>query len=280
MFFKRKTVFDNKADGSDGITVILTVWKRDHLREQLDCICNQSDQPVRIWVYQCGNYVDVDNILKGYSGIDLIKSTVNLKYFGRFLLAQFVETRYVFIVDDDVIPSLNWLNICRTKCEELNSIISSTGRIIPRNDYLPERMINVKDFFYGDTTSYLGYNFCKADTVVDFGCNSWFIRSDWIKTFWKTAPYTLETAEDIHLSASCMLNLDIDTVVPKQINEETSGNLRKDYGKDMYATWLKPDFQESREGVLRYFIDHLGWTPQLWRMETLTVVVGFLAFLI
>ena len=252
------------SNSIEDVTVILTVWKRDHLREQIECLYNQSRKPAYIWVYQCGNFVDTQRILKKYQQIGLVRSSINLKYFGRFSLAQFTRTKYVWILDDDVIPSNNWLKMCQNKCDQENAIITSTGRIIPKNDFLPEHLDNVKDYFLGDNTSYVSYNFCKEDTVVDFGCNSWFLKSDWIRAFWQIPPHTLETAEDIHLSATCLLKLGVKTIVPKQINEETSGNMKKSYGRDSFASWMTPDFEESREGVIRYFIEQLGWKPLHW----------------
>ena len=36
----------------DEITVILSVWKRDHLQKQINHILNQTKKPYQIWIYQ------------------------------------------------------------------------------------------------------------------------------------------------------------------------------------------------------------------------------------
>ncbi|GAB3640257.1 glycosyltransferase [Spirosoma arcticum] len=256
------------------VTVILTVWKRNRLEEQLTSLFAQTEKPYQVWVYQCGNYVNIESVLKRYPEIEFVHSTVNFKYFGRFSLAQFIRSKYVWILDDDVIPSRGWLANSRLKCEVENAIISSAGRIIPDGDYLPERMQNVKQYFFGDVPANLVYNFCREDTEVDFGCNSWLFKTDWIKAFWQISPYTLETAEDIHLSATCKLKLGIRTIVPQQTDEQTTGNLNVLYGRDAFASWMKPGFQASREGVIRYFIEQMGWQPLLWSKNVFTFEPG------
>lgn len=249
---------------STGVTVILTVWKRNHIIEQLEALARQTVKPDQVWIYQCGNFVDTQSIPRYNFRVELIKSTVNLKYFGRFMLAGFVPTKYVWILDDDVIPGSQWLANSRTVCENESAIVSCTGRIIPKGDYLPERMSNISDYFFGDVLQKEVYNTCLQDTIVDFGCNSWFYQSKWTHAFWQTPPCTLETAEDIHLSASCKITLGISTIVLKQEDITTSGNTKIKYGRDEFASWLKPGFQQSRENTLRYLINDKKWRPLQW----------------
>jgi hypothetical protein len=260
-FFDAKKVHLNPE--LSGVTVILTVWKRNHLLEQLNSLLNQQQLPYQIWVYQCGNHIDLSKIKKKFPYIEFIQSTFNLKYFGRFSLAQFVRSKFTWILDDDVIPSDNWLEKARKKCELENAIVSCTGRIIPEGDYFPERFQNIDRYFIGDIEPSVLYNSCPTDTVVDFGCNSWLFKSEWIKAFWQIPPYSLATGEDIHLSASCKIKLGVSTIVPYQI-DRTSGNLKKWYGHDNFASWKKSDFQESRASIIRYFVEQHGWKPLNW----------------
>lgn len=132
-------------------------------------------------MFKCGNYIDLTLILKKFPFIHIINSTVNLKYYGRFSLAQYVSSNYVYIVDDDVIPSVEWLNICKSMCDEMNVILSSAGRIIPKDDLYPERLTNAHKYFIGDINNNYQHNFCPQNTIVDFGCNSWFLKTEWLK---------------------------------------------------------------------------------------------------
>ena len=42
------------------ITVILSVWKRDHLNKQLGSIVNQSKKPYQIWIYQNESHFNIN----------------------------------------------------------------------------------------------------------------------------------------------------------------------------------------------------------------------------
>jgi hypothetical protein len=254
----------------NGVTVILTVWKRNHLAEQLEALYNQTELPYQIWVFQNDTHIDIKKVLRNFPAVEIIGSTFNLKYFARFALGQFVKSRYTWIFDDDVIPSANWLKKSRKKCEQENAIIASAGRIIPEGDYMPERMQNVGHYFFGDVNANVPYNFCAEDTVVDFGNNSWFFKAEWIKAMWQIPLLTLETGEDIHFSAACKLKLGVSTIVPEQIDEQTCGNLKKMYGYDAFASWTKPGFLESRAKIIRYLIEQHGWNPIRWN-EQITI---------
>lgn len=253
------------------VTVILTVWKRNNISEQLNALSNQTEKPFQIWICHYEDYINIDLAKKRFPYISIIKSDINFKYYGRFALAHFVKSKYVWILDDDVIPSNNWLEESRKTCELENAIVSSAGRVIPNGDYMPERMQNVRDYFFGDVTPNIPYAFCEENTIVDFGCNGWLLKSEWIKTFWQVPACTLETAEDIHLSAVCKMKLGVSTIVLRQINERTTGNLKIAYGRDAFASWTKPGFMESREKVIRYLVEQQGWRPLLWCDESVRV---------
>ncbi|MCF2491512.1 glycosyltransferase [Dyadobacter sp. CY347] len=266
-YFKKRPVNQLLDENSD-TTVILTVWKRGHLAEQLNALSNQMQKPCQVWVYHCADHINIKGILKLYPEVSLIHSAVNLKYFGRFSLAQYVTSKFVWVLDDDVIPSVNWLDMSKKMCVEQNAIIASAGRIIPNGDYFPEQPTNTSRFFYGDVSPRYSWNFCPENTIVDFGCNSWFFQKHWVQHLWQIPPFTLDTAEDMHLSAVLNLKMGIKTIVPKQTDIESTGNLKIMYGRDRDASWIKYDFLKKREQVLRYLIDDHGWQPQLWLKNT------------
>src|SRR5882762_781524 len=111
------------------VTAILTIWKRNHLEEQINRLLAQVIPPEEIWVYQCHNHVKIKNILKKFPNVKYQFNTNNLSYFGRFSLGLHVKTPYLYILDDDVIPSLNWIENCLKTCSDNNSIVGSSGRI-------------------------------------------------------------------------------------------------------------------------------------------------------
>lgn len=251
-------------DESTDVTVVLTIWKRDYLEEQITALLAQSKMPSQIWIYQCGNYVDVEKYLKQYPEIEIIHSSVNLKYFGRLSIAYYAKTKYVWILDDDVIPSPGWLENCLIKCSTENAIISCAGRRVPEAGFRSEPMSDVETYFFGDVAPDIHFAFCKEDTVVDYGCGGWFLKTEWLRYFWQVPPYTLENAEDIHLSAACLLKLGVKTLVPMQLDEWTSGNTRIEYGRDTFSSWKEAGFEEERGKVIDRFVQELGWQPLLW----------------
>lgn len=260
---------DIKSKDSLDITVILNIWKRDHFQEQLLSLLNQTLLPKEIWVNQYENHIDlidtINTCKQYFPNIQHIKSSKNLKYFGRFSLAINVSTTYVFMIDDDVIPGCKWLESAFEKCNFHNAIIACTGRIIPKGNYLPEQTgeLDRKKYFIGDMT-YLFKNYCEGDTQVDYGCNSYFFKTEWLKHYWETWPATFLSGEDIHLSATAMVNGRIKTYVIEQKDSDTCGNLKKAYGSDSVASWRQNDFTKIREEVLKYHVLKNNWQPLLW----------------
>lgn len=252
------------------ITAILTVWKRNNVEEQIQALLSQTIPPQHIWIYHCKFNVLPDmELCKKFPMVKYQVNTSDLGYFGRFSLALHADTPYVYILDDDVIPSAQWLESCIKNCVENNSIVSSTGRIIPKDDFMPELPKPKEEeyigrYFIGDSREDYAENYCETATYVDFGCNSWFFKTEWLTHFWGTKPYTYITGEDVHLSTSCLLSGGIRTMVPFQDGKQVSGNMKKEYGYDDYASWKSKDFIKKRESVFRFWIENKLWSPINW----------------
>jgi hypothetical protein len=251
------------------VTVLLNIWKRNHLEEQLSSVLSQTILPKEIWIVHYEDHVKlksiVDHFKEIYPPIFLIASAKNLKYFGRFSIAINITTKFTWLLDDDVIPGEKWMENCVTKCESLNSLIACTGRIVPQNNFEPEKVgeVDRKNFFVGDMT-YLFKNYCQEDTLVDYGCNSYFLKSEWLRAFWSVWPATFLSGEDIHLSATCKSVLGINTHVIQQTDNETCGNKKKVYGSDEVASWKQNKFISLRKEVLEYHILNNRWKPIQW----------------
>ena len=254
------------------ITVILTVWKRNHLEEQIEALLKQSKPPFEIWVQQTQNHVDVNDVIEKYrEKIQYFCYQENKGVFGRFESVADVRTEYVFIIDDDIIPGVQFLEIALHKSFELNAIISPNGRHI--------NPINNTDGEYIGDGYFFGYSFCKKDTLVDFGNNAWFFKTEWLDFFLQYPPMYRNNGEDIQLSASLKLKKNIDTYVPKQLIPFKSGNIKQYYSFDEHALHKLHDFQSERDNVIQRFRNE-GWklqkeTPQLLKNSTLISIVMF-----
>ena len=117
----------------DQITVIMTVWKRDNYRLQLEHIKNQSNRPHQIWIYQNESHVDIDisDEEKNEYNISIIQSRdINFKFHGRFVLPLLCDTEYCVIFDDDTIPGSRWLSHALSTSQKHNCIVGANGRTL------------------------------------------------------------------------------------------------------------------------------------------------------
>ncbi|MBY5959204.1 glycosyltransferase family 2 protein [Membranicola marinus] len=248
---------------NDTITIIISVWKREYLDEQLQSLVHQTIRPQEIWILQDKYHIDISSTVNKYKeifpDIHLVHSDINFKYFWRFSLCIYVKTKYTLIIDDDVIPSPTWLDTCLKKCKEYNAVISCTGRIIK-----PFHEGEVRDlYFIGDVHPDHKYNFQEDDTMVDYGCNSFFFKTGWIKDFWHIWPSSFASGEDMHLSSSLKILRSIPTVVPQQLSKNGTGNLNKYYSRDQFSSWRAADFRLIRESIVDYLLVK-GWKPLMW----------------
>lgn len=277
-FLKRKTSFNefgkkfnlSKAEKAD-VTIVLNIWKRHYFEEQLEALLKQSILPKEIWVIHYETHVDIQKALNKFRivfpNIIIINSGKNLKYFGRLSIAINANTKFLWFLDDDIIPGNNYLKNCLKNCIANNSIICCSGRIIPKNNLRPEEFNpnTLKSIYIGD---YPGekksFNYCATNSYVDYGCQSYFIKREWLSIIWSIWPITFLSGEDIHLSATCKLKLDIDTIVIQQTNLFNTGNLKIKYGRDKNASWRDSNFINIREKVFKYHIENNGWRPINW----------------
>lgn len=247
------------------VTVILNLWKRNHLDEQLHHLSIQTLKPFEVWIIQYEGFFEVKHVIKRYESklqIHYFSISKNLKYFGRFSIANLSKSEYVWILDDDIIPGSKWLEHCIQKIKTYNSIVACSGRIIPKQSYEPEAKVD-PNYFIGDCSDHTS-NYLEKDTVVDFGIQSYLIKQSWLKPFWKHYPITFESGEDIHLAGSLKIDMDIGAIVPEQTCAEICGNLKLSYGIDDHASWRNRNFLELRKKCLHYLIDDLKWKPLLW----------------
>ncbi len=240
---------------SDAITAILTVWKRNHLEEQLQALFQQTVCPDQIWVLHSKYYVDVDAIIRKYKDrIRYMRWDDCPGVFGRFEIVTRIETPFVYIADDDIIPGKQFLERALEACKRMLAIISPHGRLISPDN-------NRTAYYVGDDYEFQ-HSFCLKDTEVDYGSNAWFFRKEWIHYFLQFSPMYLGNGEDIHFSATCQLLGHIPTYVPKQVLPVEAGNIKRIYSGDLHALHRLPKFGEERMRVIRRFRD-MGWQLQV-----------------
>lgn len=248
-------------------TVIITLWRRNYLEEQLNALLEQTVPLSQIWLVQHENYCDFTSVIEKarsrFKSIHHFRLDLNLKFYIRFSFALNISTRFTWVLDDDVIPGKNWLDRSIETHNKYHCIVCPTGRIIAPvairsslrspEDYAP--------FSFGDTNDSVNMNYNLEDTYVDYGCSGYFFETNVVRAFWQIWPNSLEVGDDIHLSAVAKIVLNIPTIVPAQLSKEDSGNLKRNYGGDRFASWRRHKVSEAREIAIKRLIDEKGWVP-------------------
>jgi hypothetical protein len=231
----------------DSISVILTGYKRDYFDEQINAILNQTIKPSKIYLWQNGNYVDLDKYREKYN-INLIKSDENMKFHGRFAFGFLMRTEYVAIFDDDIVPGKKWLENCLRLSKAKNCIVGANGRV-----------------YYPNTKKWGGYDITVPDDFkMHFVGHCWFFKKEWLKYMWQLDPYTLDNAEDMQLCIGAKMFGNIDTYVAKQTTNDTMADTKKNkYATDQHASFkLIKNHHSIRNDIINYYISK-GWDYKL-----------------
>lgn len=236
------------------ITVILNVYKRPHtLEKQIETIKAQSinipDENIWIWYNKSG--VPQPPIKNGKH--KTFRCNHNFKFHGRFAAAMLVQTEYVAMFDDDVLPGKNWLKNCLDTMQVSAGLLGGSGvRFELPNKYSP----NIKIGWNG-----LHYDHPSKVNLVGHG---WFWKSEWTKYMWYEKPVSWENGEDIMFSYLLQKYGGIETYVPP--HPETDKTLWScdpafgfKHGNDSVASWLVNQNHNSlRDSIVAECIKN-GW---------------------
>jgi hypothetical protein len=232
--------FSLKLDQRVPFILILTQYKRNNLRKQLKAISRQSLKPSKVFVFQNGDYIDLEPLRKEFC-FELVKSTYNTKYFGRFAFCLSLNAERYIVMDDDILPGRKCFEKYLSEAKRLNSIIGGNGRFAITNenyDKLPE----IQDIGIRKTT-----------TEVDFVGHIWVFEKNHLLDMFSILPCTLDTGEDMHLCFSAKLNSGTKSYVCEQTCfDELSDTSKNRLAIDEHASFRKTPKQERVEVEL-YF---------------------------
>eukprot|EP00762_Andalucia_godoyi_P008440 ANDGO_04676.mRNA.1 hypothetical protein len=248
------------ASAPSDVTVILNVWKRVHLLEnQIKALLKQTAPPAHIWVVAFGS-VQYDDALEQVqsikklcvgASIDVFYSSENLGYYGRFEIALSAKTRYVWVVDDDVLPGTEFLQFLvhamRTK---YRGVLGSIGWLLPgaRAD------LSVPfHFHYTQGGVMFPDPWTKVEATrlspVDYLCSTWFMESAWVPLLFRDPPFTRDTGEDFMLSYAVLRHVGLQTyVLPVDAaNKETWGSMEQKLGWSLGTTDWRRTIRRDRQ---------------------------------
>lgn len=222
------------------LTVVLTQFKRANLEKQLIAINKQSRKPDQIIVFQNGDFVNIDHLCEKYN-FDLVKSSINTKFFGRFAYCLALESDYFIVMDDDIIPGDLCFETYLNESIRLNAIIGGNGRIAISNN------------FYDNLQHPSDVGVRMQTVLVDFVGHLWLFKRDWLYDMFSIKPVTLNTGEDMHLCFSAKLKSGIKSYVGMQRNiNEMSDITNNKLASDRHSSF-KVTPKKERVSVEIYF---------------------------
>lgn len=176
------------------IGVVLTVYKRKTLSQQLDAAALQTMQPSVIHVHHNDNFVSHEAVMteismfkKKYVNISVAYThhMQNSRFHARFFTAYMLDTEFVSVWDDDQIPASLWLeNSVKLSLQNSNALIGANARNL--------RQISLQ----GEIRQ------SNAEGFVDFVGHIWTVYREYLRFFLGDLQYTYTTGEDVQLSFS------------------------------------------------------------------------------
>ena len=237
------------------VAVLLTQWKRNNLKIQLEQIKKQTMKPDIIIVFQNENHINVDYLKDEYDFIH-VKSSFNTKYFGRFSYLLNINVDYCIVMDDDIVPGKNCIKNYIEQCIRTNGIIGGNGRIGL-----------LSPLYCGDGPHYDGCNRfssklthpndvgIRTQTKVDFVGHMWCFKKDWLYNMFSVEPYTMDTGEDMHFCFSCKVFGNINSYVAEhKTNDDMSDIAFNKLAADEHASW-RTTKMSLRKSVEKYWVD-------------------------
>ena len=194
---------------SGEITAILCVYKRaGYFEQQVAALRAQTVPPKQIWVWCNENGEGSPDFSESVDRV--VVSNHNWKFFGRFALANLVQTTYVALFDDDCLPQPMWFENClRTIKDGHDGILGGRGIRLPISGEYED--------YQKDAYSVYGWDGVQSseDEIVDLVGHAWFARKAHFQYMWREDPYTWDNAEDIHLSYTALKYGKVRTYVPR-----------------------------------------------------------------
>lgn len=243
---------DETPPAKDGITVILNVYKRPgYLSQQIAALRAQTIPPAQIWVWCNDGGAPIPDFSELADRV--IVSNHNWKFFGRFTLANLVQTNYAALFDDDILPQPMWFENCLNTIDSGNDgILGGSGILLPADGgYSAKQKIG-----------WNGEQLTTAKTA-DLVGHAWFFRKAHLGYMWREAPYSWDNGEDIHLSCMAQKYGDIKTLVPPHPPDDMrlwscDPEFGRIAGSDKQATYKRGDHTPIRNAAVNHYRQN-GW---------------------
>lgn len=238
-------------NNDESCAAIITVWKRsDYLKEQLEALKNQTKEVTSILIIQNENHFEISkDLIKEYN-LNVIKSSINSLY-TRWIIGYLLNEKYIYVLDDDVIPGEKWVEISINALNKYNALVGPSGRRIALTNTPAWKSIET-------------YN--GLDQACDWVCNSYFFKREWIQYITAAERYmrTHKTFDDIQLATTLKIFGGINCVVPGQSkkNLEINGHKKREYGHDDNALWKRSN--DEHMNARKVFLESINTNNYKW----------------
>jgi hypothetical protein len=231
------------------IGVVLTVHKRPHLlKDQLTAIRRQSVPASEVVIWD--NNAEVDYASPGLHGNEsVVCCTKNWGVWPRFFHAQFLDTRFICVFDDDTLPGHDWLRNCLDTYSQLPpfSLVGGVGVTFPDGTR--------------DNRLYWGWK-NPSDTIVnvDLVGHAWFFERELLNWLVYDHRGGLTCGEDYAISATARKQGGC-VVCPPHPKDQLSlwSSLRGfECGDDDVALYKQPG-EEDRKAAVHQRLRDGGW---------------------
>ena len=189
----------------------------------------------------------------------IVTASKNMKFHGRFALANLAPNGFISILDDDTIPGKKWYWNCFREGYARPAIFGGAGVILESRAYAIPGMPQMH--------TRVGWPSKNEKTVnADLVGHAWFFSRDILTHLWREVPITMENCEDMQLSYMAQKYGNIPTLCPphpESDREMWSSLYPNELGDDQVASSnaRNPDYQkfcDLRNMCVSYFIDN-GW---------------------
>lgn len=227
----------------EDVTVLLTVFKRDNLIAQLEAVAAQSVVPKEIVVFQNDNFQQLPPDIVEQYGAGIVRNSKNTRFFGRFAYLLNASTRFVAVIDDDVLPGCRFLESYLAQVRRLGAIVGGNGRIAMLNP--ARRKLNQPPDF----------GLRPAPVLTDFVGHAWVFEQQLLYDMFSVKPTTQATGEDMHLCFAAKLRSGIPSFVAAQATEvESSDSTLNAWASDRHSSF-KITSRRERRSVEKYFFE-------------------------
>lgn len=198
------------APDATSTTIIFNLFKGEPraLDMQLSVAFSQQNvEPPEVWVtcFNSPRQSEYESVVAKYRAIhgDRLVFTVsnfNHKFHGRFLLAYMAKTKYVLIVDDDIMIDTTTVADFQACMRLQRGVWGNFGHL---------RAVNFESY---KSWPRVGYNLSEQEFAEqDYLSGMWFLEQSWLEYFAKERPPSWDTAEDMHLSHVMRKYLNLNT---------------------------------------------------------------------